>query len=34
MEALYGSHLRETDVFKDDKRWEDLHTRIIEHVSP
>ena len=33
MEALYGPHLRETDVFKSDKRWEDLHTRIIEHVS-
>ncbi|KIP12555.1 hypothetical protein PHLGIDRAFT_97969 [Phlebiopsis gigantea 11061_1 CR5-6] len=31
MEALYGPHLRETDVFKSDKRWEDLHTRIIEH---
>ncbi|EKM61277.1 uncharacterized protein PHACADRAFT_247770 [Phanerochaete carnosa HHB-10118-sp] len=31
MEALYGPHLRDTDVFKDDKRWEDLHTRIIEH---
>ena len=34
MEALYGPHLRETDVFKSDKRWGDLHTRIIEHVSP
>lgn len=33
MEALYGPHLRETDVFKSEKRWEDLHTRIIEHVS-
>ncbi|KAG8713199.1 hypothetical protein FRC11_012993 [Ceratobasidium sp. 423] len=35
IEGLYGAQLRETSVFgstKDgDKRWEDLHMRVIEH---
>ena len=38
IEELYGPILRNTGVFgpKDtdsQKRWEDLHTRVIEHVS-
>lgn len=36
IEAIYGSTLRATKVFSSDedgkKRWEDLHTRVIEHV--
>ncbi|ESK98113.1 26s proteasome non-atpase regulatory subunit 12 [Moniliophthora roreri MCA 2997] len=28
---LYGEFLRQTPVFSIEKRWEDLHTRIIEH---
>ncbi|KAJ8083731.1 proteasome regulatory particle subunit [Marasmius tenuissimus] len=28
---LYGEFLRQTPVFTIEKRWEDLHTRIIEH---
>ncbi|THV06036.1 PCI-domain-containing protein [Dendrothele bispora CBS 962.96] len=31
IEQLYGGFLRETPVFSIEKRWEDLHTRIIEH---
>ncbi|KAF8167713.1 PCI domain-containing protein [Crassisporium funariophilum] len=31
IEALYGGSLRKTPVFSSDKRWEDLHTRVIEH---
>lgn len=35
MEGIYGPTLRATDVFGNgnEKRWEDLHTRCIEHVS-
>lgn len=37
IEAIYGSTLRATKVFGADedgnKRWEELHTRVIEHVS-
>lgn len=33
IEALYGPFLRTTPVFSAEKRWEDLHTRVIEHVS-
>jgi 26S proteasome regulatory subunit N5 len=33
IEAIYGPFLRTTPVFSSDKRWEDLHTRVIEHVS-
>jgi 26S proteasome regulatory subunit N5 len=33
IESLYGKFLRKTPVFSSDKRWEDLHTRVIEHVS-
>jgi len=32
IEQLYGEFLRQTPVFSIEKRWEDLHTRIIEHV--
>ncbi|KAF5385454.1 hypothetical protein D9757_005434 [Collybiopsis confluens] len=28
---LYGKFLRSTPVFSIEKRWEDLHTRVIEH---
>jgi len=31
IETLYGPFLRTTPVFSSDKRWEDLHTRVIEH---
>ncbi|KAK2461608.1 hypothetical protein APHAL10511_006071 [Amanita phalloides] len=31
IEAIYGQFLRQTNVFSQDKRWEDLHTRVIEH---
>ena len=33
IEALYGGFLRKTPVFSQEKRWEDLHTRVVEHVS-
>lgn len=33
IEAIYGPHLRKTQVFTSEKLWEDLHTRVIEHVS-
>lgn len=37
IEAIYGATLRGTNVFGPDedgnKRWENLHTRVIEHVS-
>jgi hypothetical protein len=32
IEEIYGPHLRTTSVFQTDKRWQDLHTRVIEHV--
>lgn len=32
IESLYGPHLRPTTIFSSDKIWEDLHTRVIEHV--
>ncbi|KAF7302732.1 hypothetical protein HMN09_00908100 [Mycena chlorophos] len=31
IESLYGKFLRQTPVFSAEKRWEDLHTRVIEH---
>ncbi|KAI0734653.1 PCI-domain-containing protein [Fomitopsis betulina] len=31
VEGMYGPHLRPATVFKSDKLWEDLHTRVIEH---
>jgi len=31
IENLYGA-LRKTPVFSSDKRWEDFHTRVVEHV--
>ncbi|KAJ7193362.1 PCI domain-containing protein [Mycena pura] len=31
IERIYGEFLRKTPVFTSDKRWEDLHTRVIEH---
>ena len=35
IETFYGEALHGTDVFSDatPDRWEDLHTRVIEHVS-
>lgn len=30
--SIYGEFLRKTLVFSSEKRWEDLHTRVIEHV--
>ncbi|KAG2023024.1 26S proteasome non-ATPase regulatory subunit 12 [Coprinopsis cinerea AmutBmut pab1-1] len=33
IEAMYGKVLKQTPVFSVEKRWEDLHTRVIEHVS-
>ena len=33
IEGLYGKFLRPTPVFQSEKRWEHLHTRVIEHVS-
>lgn len=32
IEALYGPSLHKTSVFANEKQWEDLHTRVIEHV--
>lgn len=32
IESLYGPHLRPTTIFSSEKVWEDLHTRVIEHV--
>ncbi|KAF8349715.1 hypothetical protein F5887DRAFT_877458 [Amanita rubescens] len=31
IESIYGQFLRQTPIFSQDKRWEDLHTRVIEH---
>ncbi|KAI0314771.1 PCI domain-containing protein [Amylostereum chailletii] len=31
IESVYGAFLRKTEVFKNEKHWEDLHTRVIEH---
>ncbi|KAF8078811.1 hypothetical protein FPV67DRAFT_1405141 [Lyophyllum atratum] len=33
IETIYGEFLRKTPVFSSEKRWEDLHTRVIEHVE-
>lgn len=35
MEGIYGPTLRSTDVYGNgnEKRWEDLHMRSIEHVG-
>jgi 26S proteasome regulatory subunit N5 len=33
IESIYGSFLQTTPVFSNAKQWEDLHTRVIEHVS-
>jgi 26S proteasome regulatory subunit N5 len=32
IETIYGEFLQKTPVFSVAKRWEDLHTRVIEHV--
>jgi hypothetical protein len=32
IESIYGAFLRKTPVFKAEQRWEDLHTRVVEHV--
>ena len=29
---VFGPFLRKTEVFTNDKHWEDLHMRVIEHV--
>ena len=36
IQGIYGETLRATSVFgpESGKRWEDLHTRVIEHVRP
>ncbi|KAH9836990.1 PCI-domain-containing protein [Rhodofomes roseus] len=31
VETMYGPHLRPNTIFKSDKLWDDLHTRVIEH---
>ncbi|KAA1468067.1 PCI-domain-containing protein [Dentipellis sp. KUC8613] len=31
IEEVYGPFLRKSPVFEDDKHWEDLHNRVIEH---
>lgn len=31
IESLYGGPLKTTPVFQQPERWEDLHTRVIEH---
>ncbi|KAL1760972.1 hypothetical protein FB107DRAFT_202198 [Schizophyllum commune] len=31
IESLYGTFLRQTTVFSNQQRWEDLHMRVIEH---
>jgi len=31
IETIYGEFLRKTPVFSSEKRWEDLHIRVIEH---
>ncbi|KAF6766592.1 hypothetical protein DFP72DRAFT_867073 [Ephemerocybe angulata] len=31
IEAIYGKFLRKTPVFAQEKRWEDLHSRVVEH---
>jgi len=33
IEKIYGQTLRKTPIFSQEKRWEDLHTRVVEHVS-
>lgn len=33
IESIYGPFLRTTPVFSNAAQWEDLHTRVIEHVS-
>ena len=32
IESIYGDILRKNTIFKEVKLWEDLHTRVIEHV--
>lgn len=32
IESIYGDILRKNTIFSDNKLWEDLHTRVIEHV--
>jgi len=31
VQSMYGSFLRTTPVFSNEKRWDHFHTRIIEH---
>ncbi|KAF9056561.1 hypothetical protein BJ165DRAFT_1336930 [Panaeolus papilionaceus] len=31
IEGIYGAFLKKTPVFSQEKRWEDLHTRVVEH---
>ncbi|KAF9040429.1 hypothetical protein BDZ89DRAFT_1100178 [Hymenopellis radicata] len=31
IQQIYGEFLKKTPVFSSEKRWEDLHTRVIEH---
>ncbi|EIM92302.1 uncharacterized protein STEHIDRAFT_47088 [Stereum hirsutum FP-91666 SS1] len=31
IESIYGPFLRQTETFKEEKHWKDLHTRVIEH---
>jgi len=33
IQSIYGDFLRKTQVFKVEQQWEDLHDRVIEHVS-
>lgn len=33
IESIYGPFLQTTTVFSSAAQWEDLHTRVIEHVS-
>ena len=32
IQQIYGDFLKRTPVFSIEKKWEDLHTRVIEHV--
>ncbi len=33
IQQIYGEFLKKTPVFSSEKRWEDLHMRVIEHVG-
>jgi len=33
IQSIYGDFLRKTHVFKVEEQWEDLHDRVVEHVS-